>query len=112
VIDGPFQLRLAESNRRQRLPCTRVRYFASVQPESRGDKHEAWGASRWFFETSDDGVVTRQVEVYDHGPTLRYDQGHSEDEDGLLSEKPLDFDDFPAFKIDPGTFDAAWSAAR
>jgi hypothetical protein len=86
-----------------------VRYFARDWSESRGDSHDAWGASRWFFETNDQGQVLRQVEVYDRGPTLRYDREHVEDAQGHLSEKPLDLDEFREFETDAETFASAWS---
>jgi hypothetical protein len=35
--------------------------------ELRGDEHNAWGTSWWYFEVDDNGGVLRQVELYDSG---------------------------------------------
>jgi hypothetical protein len=37
-----------------------MRYFKRHWGESRGDAHNAWGCSLWYFETDGAGVVTRQ----------------------------------------------------
>lgn len=87
-----------------------MKYFVRDWPESRGDEHDDWGASRWFFETDDQGAVIRQIEVYASGPTLRYDREHDQDAHGRLSEKPLDLNEFQVFKTDVETFRAAWKS--
>jgi hypothetical protein len=58
--------------------------------ETRGDQFDAWGRSRWLFETDEAGNVLRQVELYDGGQRLRYDENRREDLYGGLSEQPLD----------------------
>jgi cation diffusion facilitator CzcD-associated flavoprotein CzcO len=85
-----------------------MRYFKRYWDESRGDAHDAWGGSWWYFETSGDGVVTRQVEVYDHGPTLRYDKHRLHDEFGRLSDKPLELGEFAGFEIAREEFERVW----
>jgi hypothetical protein len=85
-----------------------MRYFKRYWNEPRGDSHDDWGCSWWYFETDEAGVVERQVEVYDSGPTLRYDQSRQEDEYGGLSEKPLDIADFEAFEVNRDDFEQAW----
>lgn len=39
--------------------------------EPRGDEHDAWGTSWWYFEVDDEGRVLRQIEQYDSGVRLR-----------------------------------------
>ena len=81
-----------------------MRYFRRRWSESRGDRHDAWGHSWWYFATDGDGVVRKQVEVYDNGRVLVYDEQRPEDEYGRLSEAPLDLTEFAAFEVDRATF--------
>lgn len=53
--------------------------------EDRGDEYADWGGSWWYFEISDDGFPSRQVEEYDGGIRLRYSSEHREDRFGGLS---------------------------
>ena len=85
-----------------------MRYFRRRWNENRGDAHEAWGASWWFFETDDLGNVRRQVEQYDLGPTLRYDSHRQSDEFGGLSPEPLALAEFEPFASDQAEFECAW----
>jgi hypothetical protein len=45
---------------------------------------EEWGYSTWYFEVGEDSYPARQIELYDSGPSLRYDVNYSEDEYGGL----------------------------
>jgi hypothetical protein len=85
-----------------------VRYYRQRWDESRGDRHDAWGGSDWYFEVDDDGNVIRQVEVYDHGPRLRYGPDHEEGGEGALSEVPLPHDEWEPYLLQPDEFEAVW----
>lgn len=87
-----------------------MKYFKRNWDESRGDEFDHWGASRWYFETSDTGDVTRQVEIYSNGPTIRYDELNLEDQYGGLAEKPLNIEEFIDFKIQKDEFEIAWNS--
>jgi hypothetical protein len=77
--------------------------------ETPGGEQDAWGRSTWLFETDPTGDVLRQLEVYDTGPTLRYDLDHEEDAVGGLTQVPLEPDDWAAFAITRQEFDTAWT---
>jgi hypothetical protein len=81
-----------------------MRYFRRRWAEERDDIHSGWGHSWWHFATDDDGVVSHQVEVYENGTVLVYDEQHPEDEYGGLSLVPLDLQDFAEFEVDAATF--------
>ncbi|MEM9070023.1 MAG: hypothetical protein AAGE52_16060 [Myxococcota bacterium] len=53
----------------------------------------------------------RQVEDYDLGPTLRYDETHEEGRHGGLTIERLDLAEFAAFETDPSVFEEAWERA-
>jgi hypothetical protein len=77
--------------------------------ETRGDEHSDWGHSWWYFETDQDGWVTRQLEHFDSGVVLKYDVDHVEDAFGGLAEKPLDQDMLEAGTISREAFEQVWT---
>jgi len=90
-----------------------TRWFMRRWEEVRGDQFSSWGAGTYYFEVGDDGWPTRQIEVYDSGPVLRYGPDHPEDEYGQLSQAKLDeIEDWSPWAIAAMDFEAAWSADR
>lgn len=87
-----------------------MRHYRRRWDETRGDEHDDWGASEWFFETADDGWVRRQLEVYETGPRLRYDDSTPTDDHGQRSVESLDPDEWEPFLISVEEFERAWSA--
>lgn len=85
-----------------------VHYYRRQWDERRGDRHDDWGASTWYFETDESGGVLRQLEIYDGGQRRRYDQVHQEDADGALSESPLAPDEWAPWRITREGFEAEW----
>ncbi|BCW35132.1 hypothetical protein StoSoilA2_11880 [Arthrobacter sp. StoSoilA2] len=54
-------------------------------------------------------AARRQIEVYDSGPTLRYDRGPVEDDFGLLAQEPLaPLDEWQPWAITEAEFEQAW----
>jgi hypothetical protein len=61
-------------------------YVKRLWNHLRGDEHDAWGTSWWYFEVDEEGEVLRQIEQYDSGICLRYSEQHLEDEFGVLGQ--------------------------
>ena len=80
-----------------------TRYYRKRWEETRGDAFGEWGHSSWFFEV-EDGHATRQVERYDSGPALVYDDESDEDEYGGLTFVEFDVEEWAPFEIDAETF--------
>jgi len=76
--------------------------------ELRGDAHDAWGTSWWYFEVDDQGRVLRQIEQYESGVQLRYDEQHAEDEFGGLAQVPLDLSAPLYSPVASQDFEAIW----
>ena len=89
-----------------------MHYFKRQWDELRGDEHDDWGTSIWYFETEPDFSVTRQIEVYASGTVLHYDRQHLGDTYGGLSDQPLGADDFAQFAIEQSEFEQVWSSRK
>ncbi|QZN86221.1 hypothetical protein [Cellulomonas sp. C5510] len=86
-----------------------TRWFRRRWDERRGDAFDAWGGAIYYFEVDDDGVPTRQIEVYDAGPLLQYGPGCEEDALGQLAQGPRDRDeDWSEWAISREEFQAEW----
>ena len=87
------------------------RYFRRSWDESRDDEFAAWGPATYYFETDDALVPSRQIEAYDGGQRLCYDDQHPEDEYGFLSGWRIfpEGEDEGSFEITALEFEAEWS---
>lgn len=87
-----------------------MRYFKRRWAEPRGDTNEAWGPSWWYFEVDSDDHSSRQIEVYEFGPTKRYALDSPEDADGSLTTVRLEEDeDWSAWRIEADEFERVWA---
>ena len=87
------------------------RYFRRRWDETRGDDHESWGPAVYYFETDAELLAVRQVEEYDNGNRLLYDEKHPEDEHGQLTHSrvfPSEKDE-GAYEITATEFENVWS---
>jgi hypothetical protein len=87
-----------------------MRYFKGRWEENRGDEFASWGCSDWYFEVLPDNSVVRQMEVYDSGAVLQYDQQHIDDRFGMLTDQPFDAEGFPCSQITADEFLSMWKA--
>jgi hypothetical protein len=88
-----------------------LKYVKRHWDETRGDQHNGWGTSWWYFEVTDDGWVTRQVEQYDSGVLLHYDLKHDVDPHGGLASEPLDLSASAYLEIPSPEFEELWELA-
>ncbi|WP_066376867.1 MULTISPECIES: hypothetical protein [unclassified Anabaena] len=80
--------------------------------ESLGGDFDAWGTSTYFLEVmavGKDLYATRQIEVYENGNVLSYDNQHCADNYGMLCDKPLERKDLQEFGITQAEFEAVWN---
>ena len=85
-----------------------MKYFKRNWNETRGDQYDNWGKSIWLFETDNNGEVLRQIEVYENGKVLKYDNQNIEDEFGGLTDQNLDLIEFENYSIDKEEFENKW----
>src|SRR5262245_24730921 len=88
-------------------------YLKCFWDESRGDTHDDWGCSWWFFEFGPDGAIARRVEVYDNGVRLRYGPDHLDDQFGGLGDASLQQMDMPGQEsMTAEEFEAVWQSVK
>ena len=90
------------------------RYFRRRWDESRGDEHASWGGATYYFDTDMALMATRQVEEYDNGNRLLYDESHPEDDHGGLTYVRVfpEDEDEALFEISAAEFDNVWARGR
>lgn len=76
--------------------------------ESLGGDYDAWGTSTYFLEVGHDLCAIRQIEVYENGNVLFYDDSHFSDNHGMLCDKPLGEEDLREFGITKDEFEEVW----
>ncbi len=85
-------------------------YFKRRWDESRGDEFDMWGEATYYFAVGDDGLLARQVEVYQSGPTLSYGPDRPEDRFGFLGQIRLDeVEDWTPWAITQSESEAIWA---
>ena len=87
-------------------------YYRRLWHESRGDEHDAWGHSEWWFEVNDQEHVTRQMEIYATGPAKRYSVTQPEDEFGRLAGDSFGAAEWLPFRVEPADFESLWREQR
>jgi len=83
-------------------------YFKRYWDGNPGGLCADWGGSYYLFEVHPDGYVARQIEQFDNGNLLLYDETHDEDEYGGRSTVPLDYDEYEQYMIDRSEFICSW----
>lgn len=88
-----------------------MRYYRHRSNETLGGKYDHWGLCTALYEIGDNGYPTRQLESYDIGIALKYDQTHPKDKYGWLEDVALDHDkllDLGAEEISAEWFEKCW----
>jgi uncharacterized protein (DUF433 family) len=88
-------------------------YFKRHWDEATGDElTDSWGLSTYYFETDEKLNVTRQIQLFDNGNTLKYDTEYVDDKFGGLSEIQLDINEFADYRIDKNEFEQLWETSH
>jgi Domain of unknown function (DUF5071) len=84
-------------------------YYKRHWTENRGDKHNDWGTSWWYFETDGEGNILKQIEEYENGTVQCYDTENPENEFGGLGKTPMELWEFAEYEIYKEDFDSIWN---
>lgn len=81
---------LLDSFTKLKVALQGLRYVIRRWDENRGDRHDDFRLSWWYFEIDPACNIMRQIEHYNNGMILGYNSGMSHDEFGGLSTERLD----------------------
>ena len=87
-----------------------TKYFKKFWNESTGDElTDSWGNSTYYFETDENLNVLKQIQIFQNGNILKYDDQNLEDQFGFLTDQPLDYNDFLENEISEIQFYNIWN---
>lgn len=67
-----------------------IRYFKRrIDGDDIVDRPSSWGRSSIYFETSEEGFVIRQIQLFESGVVLTYDDEHYHDDYGWRYPEPI-----------------------
>lgn len=66
-------------------------YFKRTVEQDDGlfPRRGAWGNSVIYYETSEEGFVGRQIQLFESGTVLVYDENHQQDDYGVIQLEPI-----------------------
>ncbi len=83
-------------------------YFRRYWSEDSGGPCAGWGGSNFLFEVHEDGYVSRQIQLFDNGKYIVYDEICDEDKYGARSTVALDLVEYVPFSIAKSEFFDHW----
>ena len=87
-----------------------MRYFKKNWEETTGNElTDDWGVSIFYFETDDSLNVLKQIQIFENGNILKYDELNNEDEFGAMADQSLEEEEFLDFEIPKEEFYNIWN---
>ncbi|MCA8988556.1 MAG: hypothetical protein KDA78_12985 [Planctomycetaceae bacterium] len=83
-------------------------YFSREWNPPSDELCQTWGPAKYLFEVHSDGNVSRQIQLYENGLFILYDEICPEDQYGSRSSAKLDFQEFEPFQFSRDEFFNAW----
>ena len=87
-----------------------MRYFKKNWEETTGNElTDDWGVSIFYFETDDSLNVFKQIQIFENGNILKYDELNNEDEFGAMADQSLEEEEFLDCEISKEEFYNIWN---
>ena len=87
-----------------------MRYLKKKWKETTGDElTDDWGVSIFYFETDDSLNVFKQIQIFENGNILKYDELNNEDEFGAMADQSLEEEEFLDCEISKEEFYNIWN---
>ena len=87
-----------------------MRYFKKNWEETTGNElTDDWGVSIFYFETDDSLNVLKQIQIFENGNILKYDELNNEDEFGAMADQSLEEEEFLDCEISKEEFYNIWN---
>jgi hypothetical protein len=88
------------------------KYYTFREDVSRED-FPFWGGCHWYVEVDGQDYITRQIEAYDNGSYLKYDEHEDEDAHGQMNPYPFyDWEYQNSSEITKEEFEGKWGQAK
>jgi hypothetical protein len=84
-------------------------YYRRYWSGDSGGLCKGWGGSTFLFEVHNDGCVSRQIQLFDDGRFILYDEICDEDAYGARSTVRLDGIEYDSFRISQEEFFQHWN---
>ena len=89
------------------------RFFKRHWSETTGEPlTDSWGNSTFYFQTNQELVVFRQIQVFEYKQVLKYDLDFRDDKYGMLTDQNLELEDFKEFEISENEFTSIWDSLK
>lgn len=86
------------------------RYYKAHWNESSGEQLTGlWGTSDYFLEVDGKGYPVRQIQLFENGNQIKYDETRLDDVYGGLGDQSIDHDEFPGLTISKEEFEQQWA---
>ena len=87
-----------------------MRYFKKNWEETTGDElTDDWGVSIFYFETDDSLNFLKQIQIFENGNILKYDELNNENEFGAMADQSLEEKEFLDCEITKEEFYNIWN---
>ncbi len=87
------------------------KYFKKFWDENTGEElTNDWGNSTYYFETDENLNVLKQIQIFENGNVIKYDEINNEDEYGFLADQPLEIEEFENCEISEEKFYSIFNA--
>ena len=87
-----------------------MRYLKKKWEETTGNElTDDWGVSIFYFETDDSLNVLKQIQIFENGNILKYDELNNEDEFGAMADQSLEEEEFLDCEISKEEFYNIWN---
>ena len=87
-----------------------MRYLKKKWEETTGNElTDDWGVSIFYFETDDSLNVLKQIQIFENGNILKYDELNNENEFGAMADQSLEEEEFLDCEISKEEFYNIWN---
>ena len=87
------------------------KYFKKFWDENTGEElTNDWGNSTYYFETDENLNVLKEIQIFENGNVIKYDEINNEDEYGFLADQPLEIEEFENCEISEEKFYSIFNA--
>lgn len=85
-----------------------MEYIKIEWNELREEPFNDWGTSTFYLEIDEEGFPSRQIEEYENGAVLKYDEQKTHDSLGMLGDQKIESYEINKLQISKADFEERW----